>query len=70
MRFASLANKDKVAKRFIDQFQSYELTFVELSDSTIEDEFNLQFTRLNLGKIINSGEKLHAMVGEASGCVF
>ena len=35
-----------------------------LSDSKEASEFNLQFTRLNLGTIINSGEKLNAMVGE------
>ena len=35
-----------------------------LSDSNQPEEFNLQFTRLNLGTILNSGEKLHAMVGE------
>ena len=35
-----------------------------LSDSQEYGEFNLQFARLNLGVIINSGEKLNAMVGD------
>ena len=52
------------AKRFVDQFLGYELTVIMLRESTTPEEFNLQFTRLNLGAIINSGEKLNAMVGE------
>ena len=35
-----------------------------LQESSAPEEFNLQFARLNLGTIINSGEKLNAMVGE------
>jgi len=42
----------------------YQITIVKLSGAHLPEEFNLQFTRLNLGAIINSGEKLHAMVGE------
>ena len=52
------------AKGFLRLFVDYELTVVMLSDSKQSEEFNLQFTRLNLGTIINSGEKLHAMVGD------
>jgi len=37
---------------------------VILSDSARPEEFNLQFIRLNLGTIVNSGEKLNAMVGD------
>lgn len=55
---------EKVAAEFIDAFLAYELTVVFLKGSRAPEEFNLQFTRLNLGTIINSGEKLHAMVGE------
>ena len=50
--------------RLSTQFCDYEITVVLLSDSTDAREFNLQFTRLNLGTIINSGEKLNAMMGE------
>ena len=54
---------DPVAQRFVKQLLEYRLTIVKLSDSNDPGEFNLQFTRLNLGTIINSGEKLHAMMG-------
>ena len=47
-----------------DQILGYELTVVLLSEATKPSEFNLQFTRLNLGTLINAGERLHAMVGE------
>ena len=52
------------AKQFVDRLLDYPLTIVRLSDSWAPGEFNLQFTRLNLGTIINSGEKLHAMMGD------
>ena len=61
----ALATKDdKNARQFRDAFLNYELTVIMLCDSSAPVEFNLQFTRLNLGTIINSGEKLNAMVGE------
>lgn len=41
----------------------YEVTTVILSGVREPSEFNLQFLRLNLGTLINAGEKLHAMVG-------
>lgn len=41
----------------------YEVITVFLSGSHAPSEFNLQFLRLNLGTLINAGEKLHAMVG-------
>ena len=56
--------RDAIAARFVRTLMRYRLTVVELSHSARAEEFNLQFTRLNLGAIINSGEKLHAMVGE------
>ena len=58
------------AAEFVDVLMQYRLTVVELSDSVRAEEFNLQFTRLNLGAIINSGEKLHAMVGELRNICF
>lgn len=58
------SNDDEIAARFVKTLMEYKLTVVELSDSAKAEEFNLQFTRLNLGTIINSGEKLNAMVGE------
>jgi len=56
--------EDDIADRFVQSFLDYEVTIVALSESGGPSEFNLQFTRLNLGTIINSGEKLHAMVGD------
>lgn len=46
------------------RFNDFEITAVTLSASRDPLEFNLQFTRLNLGAIINSGEKLNAMDGD------
>ena len=60
----AVGGDDSTAQQFVDQFFDYPLTVVMLSDSAASEEFNLQFTRLNLGTIINSGEKLHAMVGD------
>lgn len=54
---------DTLAKKFVKDFNDYELTVVVLSDSSRGEEFNLQFTRLNLGVVLNSGEKLNAMIG-------
>lgn len=51
------------ARDFVTKFNNYLLTIVKLADSREYREFHLQFTRLNPGIIINSGEKLHAMLG-------
>lgn len=59
-----LRAKQERADAFLEAFDKYKITVLVLSDSKEASEFNLQFTRLNLGTIINSGEKLHAMVGE------
>lgn len=55
---------DTTAENFLKKFLSYKFSVVKLTDSSRPEEFNLQFTRLNLGMIINSGEKLNAMVGD------
>ncbi len=57
-------DEDKDAKAFVKILNDFKLTVVILSDSARGEEFNLQFTRLNLGVIINSGEKLNAMIGD------
>lgn len=60
MTFARLTEEEpEVADRFL----SYEVAAIFLSGSVAPEEFNLQFLRLNLGTLINAGEKLHAMVG-------
>lgn len=61
---------EHVASRFRSQLEAYELTIVLLSDMEEPEEFNLQFARLNLGTILNSGEKLHAMVGDLRDACF
>ena len=63
-------SQDEIAKEFVDGLLDYPLTVVMLSDSKETEEFNLQFTRLNLGTIISSGEKLHAMVGDLRNVCF
>lgn len=65
-----LADNCDFAKTFIDNFLEYNVSVVMLSESEEGNEFNLQFTRLNLGTIINSGERLNAMVGELRNVCF
>lgn len=55
---------DPICKNFLETIMGYQITIVLLSGSRRPEEFNLQFTRLNLGTIINSGERLNAMVGD------
>ena len=48
----------------VRRLKNYRITVTELSDCDDATEFNLQFARLNLsGTVINSGEKLNAMIG-------
>ena len=54
----------EAARDALKRIYEYSLTVILLSDASRPAEFNLQFTRLNLGTIINAGEKLHAMVGQ------
>ena len=70
VEISTRSGTDKVARQLVKDFQDYKLTIVQLSGSRQPEEFNLQFTRLNLGTIINSGEKLHAMVGELRNACF
>ena len=60
----------ETAERAIEAILGYEITTVMLSGVVDDEEFNLQFLRLNLGTLINSGEKLHAMVGAMRDVVF
>lgn len=59
-----------LAAQAIEAILRYEITTVMLSDVHDEEEFNLQFLRLNLGTLINAGEKLHAMVGSVRDVIF
>ena len=56
--------RNEHAREFVENLLNYPLSVVKLSDSRAPAEFNLQFTRLNIGTIINSGERLNAMVGD------
>lgn len=58
------------ARTFLEFFMNYKITIIKLSESQEHNEFNLQFARLNLGVIINSGEKLNAMVGDLRNVCF
>ena len=58
------AERSDAARRAVDSLLGYPITVVLLSDPQQSGEFNLQFTRLNLGVIVNAGEKLNAMVGD------
>ncbi len=53
-----------------ERFLGYEVAAIFLSGSLAPEEFNLQFLRLNLGTLINAGEKLHAMVGTMRDLLF
>ena len=59
-----VSDESQNSQEFQEAIEGYKVTFVRLSESELSEEFNLQFTRLNLGTIINSGEKLNAMVGD------
>jgi Protein of unknown function DUF262 len=60
--FDQLDDKDAILK--------YEITTIVLAGTRTPTEFNLQFLRLNLGTLINAGEKLHAMVGVMRNKIF
>ena len=65
LTYREIAEADSpVGMQFVEQFESYPMSVVMLTESRAANEFNLQFTRLNLGTILNSGEKLNAMVGD------
>jgi len=53
-----------------DKVLSYQLNVVEIGDVTNQDELNLQFIRLQLGQILNAGERLHAMTGDMRDYIF
>ena len=56
-RFSELPND------LVDDFQSYELSFVILEDTT-EDEVEEMFTRLNNGETLTAAEKRNALHGQ------
>ena len=60
----------QIAREAIKRVMGYQLTVILLADAKRPEEFNLQFLRLNLGMLINAGEKLHAMVGGMRNLLF
>ena len=57
-------NGDALAAELLATLRDYRVTIVLLSDCRDPAEFNLQFTRLNLGMMLKSEEKLNAMIGD------
>lgn len=69
--FASLVESGStISQAAVEAVLSYPLNVVRLSGAAEGEEFNLQFLRLNLGTLINAGEKLHAMVGQMRDEIF
>ncbi|MEX0781746.1 MAG: DUF262 domain-containing protein [Dehalococcoidia bacterium] len=64
------AERGEVVSNAINVVREYRITTVSLYGVAGPDEFNLQFLRLNLGTLINAGEKLHAMVGAMRNLIF
>jgi len=56
----STATKE-LSKLLIDTVNDYQITVCTFTDPTDDQDFNLQFLRLNLGALVNAGEKLNAM---------
>ncbi len=63
-KFQELKKEDK------DKILNYEINIVEMSYIAPEEELNLLFLRLNLGQILNAGERLHAMIGHMRDYIF
>ena len=65
-----LSPDDARASKLINTLLDYTVSVTVLSQSSSAEQFNLQFLRLNLGTIVNAGEKLHAMVGTMRDLIF
>lgn len=63
-RFSSLPQSWK------DRILNYKVSVVIIEKVENEEELNLFFLRLQLGQILNAGEKLHAMIGEMKVFIF
>lgn len=53
-----------------DRILNYKVSVVIIEKVENEEELNLFFLRLQLGQILNAGEKLHAMIGEMRDFIF
>jgi hypothetical protein len=63
-RFSSLDND------WQDKLMKYKINVIEIDDVNNPEELNLLFLRLQLGSILNAGEKLHAMTGDMRDFIF
>lgn len=63
-RFSNFPEKWK------NKFENYRINIVEIDKVDNEEELNLLFLRLQLGAILNAGEKLHAMTGDMRDYIF
>jgi hypothetical protein len=71
-RFAEVNNKrfKNLPRKWQDSIWNYPINVVEIDRVENEEELNLLFLRLQLGQILNVGEKLHAMTGEMRDYIF
>jgi hypothetical protein len=70
LRFTDLEAHEPLGPKALEAILTYPISFVYLAGAREPSEFNLQFLRLNLGTLINAGEKLHAMVGNMRNAIF
>lgn len=71
-RFGEINNRrfDKLPKEWQDKIWDYRISMVIIENIKIAEELNLFFLRLQLGQVLNAGEKLHAMTGEMRDFIF
>lgn len=71
-RFRAVSNKRfrDLPEEWQDRIWDYPINVVEIDQVENEEELNLLFLRLQLGQILNAGEKLHAMTGETRDYIF
>ena len=71
-RFAELQNKtfEELTAEWLEKIRTYKINIVVIDKVALEEEMNLLFLRLNLGQILNAGEKLRAMTGQMRDYVF
>lgn len=71
-KFREVHNKrfDRLPKEWQDKIWDYRISTVIIENIDSSEELNLFFLRLQLGQILNAGEKLHAMTGEMRDFIF
>ena len=71
-KFREINNKrfQSLSQQWRDKIWNYKASVVIIENVENEEELNLFFLRLQLGQILNAGEKLHAMTGEMRDFIF